>query len=144
MYMLTHHRIKANPDVKFTIIINPDNGPGSTALPDENFLAAVPKLTAHDNALVIGYVRTDKGSRDIAEVKKDIETYAGWASASGDTSFTVHGIFLDEAPSKYHENTVTYFKDLTSHIKEAKGLGPSNYVSLPTTINIFLLLTLHR
>ncbi|GFG08099.1 spherulin-4 [Aspergillus udagawae] len=120
--------INSNPDVQFTIIINPDNGPGSTPLADENFLAAVPRLTAYSNALVIGYVRTGKGTRDIAEVKQEINTYAGWPSASGNSSFAVHGIFLDEAPSEYDAAAVTYYKQLATFIRGSKGLGPNNHV----------------
>ncbi|GIK06573.1 hypothetical protein Aspvir_002223 [Aspergillus viridinutans] len=127
--------ISSNPDVQFTIIINPDNGPGSTTLPDENFLAAVPRLTAYRNALVIGYVRTGKGTRDIADVTKEINTYAGWPSASGNSSFAVHGIFLDEAPSKYDAAAVTYYKQLASVIRGSKGLGPNNLVVMnPGTV----------
>ncbi|KAF7155371.1 hypothetical protein CNMCM5623_007442 [Aspergillus felis] len=120
--------ISSNPDVQFTIIINPDNGPGSATLPDENFLAAVPRLTAYSNALVIGYVRTGKGTRDIADVEKEINTYAGWPSASGNSSFAVHGIFLDEASSDYDATAVTYYEQLASLIRGSKGLGPNNHV----------------
>ncbi|KAF4179587.1 hypothetical protein CNMCM8694_001529 [Aspergillus lentulus] len=127
--------ISSNPDVQFTIIINPDNGSGSTALPDENFLAAVPKLTAYSNALVIGYVRTGKGTRDISEVKKEIDTYEGWPSASGNPSFAVHGIFLDEAPSEYDAAAVKYYQELASLIQESKGLGPKNHIVMnPGTV----------
>ncbi|KAF7128571.1 hypothetical protein CNMCM5793_003359 [Aspergillus hiratsukae] len=142
--------ISSNPDVQFAIIINPDNGSGSTTLPDKNFLAAVPRLTAYSNALVIGYVRTAKGTRDISEVEKEINTYAGWPSASGNPSFAVHGIFLDEAPSEYDAAAVTYFQQLASLIRGSKGLGPNNhvvtnpgtvpdaaYLSIPDTTVIF-------
>ncbi|KAF4258623.1 hypothetical protein KXX13_001188 [Aspergillus fumigatus] len=127
--------ISSNPDVQFTIIINPDNGSGPTALPDENFLAAVPRLTAYSNALVIGYVRTDKGTRDISEVKKEIDTYEGWPSASGNPSFAVHGTFLDEAPSEYDAAAVEYFQQLASSIRGSNGLGPNNHVVMnPGTV----------
>ncbi|KAF4212991.1 hypothetical protein CNMCM8980_009581 [Aspergillus fumigatiaffinis] len=120
--------ISSNPDVQFTIIINPDNGSGPTALPDENFLAAVPRLTAYSNAVVIGYVRTGKGTRDISEVKKEINIYEGWPSASGNPSFAVHGIFLDEAPSEYDAAAVEYYQELASSIRGSKGLGPKNHI----------------
>ncbi|KAH2465705.1 hypothetical protein KXW63_004887 [Aspergillus fumigatus] len=127
--------ISSNPDVQFTIIINPDNGSGPTALPDENFLAAVPRLTAYSNALVIGYVRTDKGTRDISEVKKEIDTYEGWPSASGNPSFAVHGTFLDEAPSEYDAAAVEYFQQLALSIRGSNGLGPNNHVVMnPGTV----------
>ncbi|KAE8369618.1 Spherulation-specific family 4-domain-containing protein [Aspergillus caelatus] len=120
--------IVANSDVQFTVIINPDNGPGSSTASDENFLTAVPRLASYSNALVLGYVSTQKGTRDISEVEKDIQTYAAWPSTSGKSSFAVHGIFLDEAATDYNADTVTYYKNLASTIKQSDGLGPDNYI----------------
>ncbi|KAB8225428.1 Spherulation-specific family 4-domain-containing protein [Aspergillus novoparasiticus] len=120
--------IVANSDVQFTIIINPDNGPGSNTASDENFLTAVPRLASYSNALVLGYVSTQKGTRDISEVEKDIQTYAAWPSTSGKSSFAVHGIFLDEAVADYNADTVTYYKNLASTIRSSDGLGPDNYI----------------
>ncbi|KAE8415802.1 Spherulation-specific family 4-domain-containing protein [Aspergillus pseudocaelatus] len=120
--------IVANSDVQFTVIINPDNGPGSSTASDENFLTAVPRLASYSNALVLGYVSTQKGTRDISEVEKDIQAYAAWPSTSGKSSFAVHGIFLDEAATDYNADTVTYYKNLASTIKQSDGLGPDNYI----------------
>ncbi|OGM48874.1 spherulin 4-like cell surface protein [Aspergillus bombycis] len=120
--------ILANPDVQFTIIINPDNGPGSSTASDTNFLTAVPRLASYSNALVLGYVSTQKGTRDISEVEQDIQTYASWPSASGKSSFAVHGIFLDEAATDYSADTVTYYTNLASTIRQSDGLGPNNYI----------------
>ncbi|GAB1196845.1 hypothetical protein APSETT444_006123 [Aspergillus pseudonomiae] len=120
--------ILANPDVQFTIIINPDNGPGSNTPSDTNFLTAVPRLASYSNALVLGYVSTQKGTRDISEVEQDIQTYASWPSASGKSSFAVHGIFLDEAATDYSAETVTYYTNLASTIRQSTGLGPNNYI----------------
>ncbi|PYI23498.1 hypothetical protein BO99DRAFT_470562 [Aspergillus violaceofuscus CBS 115571] len=116
------------PDVHFTVIINPSSGPGTSTLPDAAFLTAVPNLTANSNVLAIGYVPTQKGTRAIADVEKDINTYANWPSASGNSSFAVHGIFLDEAPNAYSADLVTYYTTLSNLIKSKDGLGPENYV----------------
>ncbi|PYH89196.1 hypothetical protein BO71DRAFT_390124 [Aspergillus ellipticus CBS 707.79] len=116
------------PDVEFTIIINPDSGPGSSSLPDASFLSAVPALTSHSNVLAIGYVPTQKGTRAIADVEKDVKTYAGWPSASGNSSFAVHGIFFDEAPNAYSADLVSYYQQLATLVKDSTGLGPENYV----------------
>ncbi|GKZ32938.1 hypothetical protein AbraIFM66950_002637 [Aspergillus brasiliensis] len=120
--------VAAFPNVHFTIIINPDSGPGSSSLPDSNFLTAVPRLTSYSNVLAIGYVPTEKGTRAIADVERDIKTYAGWPSASGNSTFAVHGIFLDEAPNTYSEELVSYYQQLASLIRESSGLGPENFV----------------
>ncbi|PYH84579.1 hypothetical protein BO82DRAFT_351788 [Aspergillus uvarum CBS 121591] len=116
------------PDVHFTVIINPSSGPGTSTLPDAAFLTAVPSLTANSNVLAIGYVPTQKGTRAIADVEKDINTYANWPSASGNSSFAVHGIFLDEAPNAYSADLVSYYTTLSNLIKSKDGLGPENYV----------------
>lgn len=123
--------VAAFPNVHFTIIINPDSGPGSSSLPDSNFLTAVPRLTSYSNVLAIGYVPTEKGTRSISDVESDIKTYAGWPSASGNSSFAVHGIFLDEAPNAYSEELVSYYQQLANLIKESSGLGPENFVCPP-------------
>ncbi|PLN85497.1 hypothetical protein BDW42DRAFT_149726 [Aspergillus taichungensis] len=120
--------ITAHPNVHFTVIINPDSGPGANSLPDENFRAAVPKLAAHGNTRVIGYVSTVQGNRGISDVEEEIKRYAGWPSASGDKAFAVKGIFLDEAPTGDGGAAVSYYQQLASLIKQSEGLGPDNYV----------------
>ncbi|KAF7590347.1 hypothetical protein BBP40_002950 [Aspergillus hancockii] len=124
-----------NPNVKFTIIINPDNGPGGEQLPDNNWRKAVPKLASHSNVLVIGYVSTSWGNREISKVQRDIKTYAEWPTASGDSSFAVHGIFLDEGAAVASQTTEDYYKQVVSKIKGTTGLGSSPYVVMnPGTI----------
>ncbi|PLB48609.1 putative spherulin 4-like cell surface protein [Aspergillus steynii IBT 23096] len=123
------HRVTSNPDVKFTVIVNPDNGPsGSTTLQDKNFLTQVPKLAAHSNVRLIGYVATGWGDRSISEVEADIKQYADWPSASGNSAFAVQGIFLDEGATAYSEATVSFYEQAAALIKQSSGLGPENYV----------------
>lgn len=124
--------VSSNPDVKFTIIVNPDNGPGgSTTLQDKNFLAKFPKLAAHSNARLIGYVKTGWGDRAISEVEADIKQYADWPSSSGDSSFAVQGIFLDEGATQYNEATVAYYEQAAAFVRQSSGLGPDRYVRCP-------------
>ncbi|KAB8074314.1 Spherulation-specific family 4-domain-containing protein [Aspergillus leporis] len=123
-----------NSNVKFTVIINPSSGPGSGSLPDDNWRKAIPKLAAHSNVLVIGYVSTSWGNRAISDVERDIKTYAEWPSASGDSSFAVHGIFLDEGPAEADRAKVQYYKQLVSLIKGSSGLGNQYVVMNPGTV----------
>ncbi|KAE8165132.1 Spherulation-specific family 4-domain-containing protein [Aspergillus tamarii] len=124
-----------NTNVKFTIIINPSSGPGGDTLPDANWRKVIPKLTAHSNVAVIGYVSTCYGGRPMSAVQHDIATYANWPTVSGDASFAVHGIFLDEAAAEPDDKKVTFYKQITSLIKENKGFGPRNNVVMnPGTI----------
>ncbi|OGM43279.1 spherulin 4-like cell surface protein [Aspergillus bombycis] len=124
-----------NPNVKFTVIINPSSGPGGDTLPDANWRKAIPKLTAHSNVAVIGYVATCYGGRPLSAVQRDITTYANWPTVSGDASFAVHGIFFDEAAAEPDDKKVTFYKQLTTQVKENKGFGPHNNVVMnPGTI----------
>ncbi|PYH44707.1 spherulation-specific family 4 protein [Aspergillus saccharolyticus JOP 1030-1] len=120
--------ITSFPDVHFTVIINPSSGPGTSALPDAAFLTAIPSLTQHSNVLAIGYVPTQKGTRALSAVENDINIYANWPTAADNSSFAVHGIFLDEAPNAYSAELVAYYTSCAELIRSKSGLGPENYV----------------
>ncbi|KAE8154688.1 Spherulation-specific family 4-domain-containing protein [Aspergillus avenaceus] len=127
--------VTEHSSVRFTVIVNPSSGPGSSSLPDENYRKAVTKLASHSNVLLIGYVSTSWGDRPISDVERDIKTYAGWPSVSGDSSFAVRGIFLDEGAAEYNGNKVSYYTQLNSLIKGSEGLGPNHYVVMnPGTV----------
>ncbi|KAL4810195.1 Spherulation-specific family 4 [Aspergillus unguis] len=120
--------ITAHPDVNFTVVVNPGSGPGPNALPDGNYTAEIPRLTAHDNVMVLGYVATTYGQRNISLVRHDIETYAAWPTNSSDPRLAVRGIFFDETPQQYDANILSYLEELTSIVKRTPGLGPDNFV----------------
>ncbi|KAJ7140929.1 Spherulation-specific family 4, partial [Mycena epipterygia] len=80
--------ISTYPDVQFYVIVNPDSGPGPT---DTTYQAAVAALRPYANVLLVGYVYTSYGARALDVVLPDIETYAGWPTASA-----LAGIFFDE------------------------------------------------
>ncbi|GJE84198.1 Spherulin-4 [Phanerochaete sordida] len=85
--------IHANPFVPFTVIVNPDSGPGGApgAQPDASYQGCVPLLAAHANVRTVGYVPTHYGARSAADVDADIGAYAGW-----DAAYAPEGIFFDE------------------------------------------------
>ncbi|KAJ5801213.1 CAZyme family GH135 [Penicillium psychrosexuale] len=120
--------ISAHPDVNFTVVINPGNGPGPDSLPDGNYTREIPKLTAYDNVRVLGYVYTSYGKRNASEVRKDIQTYADWPTNSSDPNLAVRGIFFDETPQQYEAQTLTYLQGLTDFVKGLKALGPDQFV----------------
>ncbi|KAE8355471.1 Spherulation-specific family 4-domain-containing protein [Aspergillus coremiiformis] len=127
--------IDTNPNMKFTVIVNPSSGPGSETLPDDNWRKAVPKLTTRPNVKVIGYVATTYGGRPLSAVEKDISIYGNWPSASGDANFKVNGIFFDEGSAESDHTKVQYYKDITSLAKQNQGLGPNNHVVInPGTV----------
>ncbi|CEJ94907.1 hypothetical protein VHEMI10414 [[Torrubiella] hemipterigena] len=102
----------AFPDAHFVAVVNPDNGPGEDALPDENYREALAKLAKHPNITVVGYVYCSYGKRDGEAVRRDIDAYAAWNKTAG---LTVSGIFIDEAPSE--PEYVTYMARLTERAR---------------------------
>ncbi|RDW86668.1 spherulation-specific family 4 protein [Aspergillus mulundensis] len=121
-------RITEHPDVNFTVVVNPGSGPGPNPLPDANYTQEIPRLTAHDNVRVLGYVATTYAKRNISAVRRDIETYANWPTLSGNSSLAVRGIFFDETPQQYNETDFAYLDNLTAVVRNTPGLGPDNFV----------------
>ena len=113
--------IRANPSQKFNVIVNPDSGPGADRYPDANYIAGLQRLKSFPSVKTIGYVHMNYGSRNIKDVEKDINKYAGWASYSKTNPITVDGIFIDEAPSEYgtRNRNLNYIKTLSSRIYKA-------------------------
>ena len=121
------HRIAAYPNVSFTIVVNPFNGPGLDDLPDENYQREIPNLTCYANVRLVGYVHTTWANRDLALVLKDIDKYAQWPARSGIARLKVRGIFLDETPNAYDAQAELYLAKLRKHVKEMPG-GEDNLV----------------
>ena len=85
-------RITANPTLPFTLIINPDSGPGASSVPDSNYQACIPRaLALGSNVKTVGYVHTGYGTRSSSDVLADVSTYLNWP-----TSYRPSGIFFDE------------------------------------------------
>jgi hypothetical protein len=109
-------------------VVNPGSGPGPDSLPDGNYTREIPKLTAHPNTRVLGYVATTYANRDKALVVKDIETYAGWPTQSSNSGMAVNGIFFDETPQDFSASALAYLKDLTGSVRGMASFGPDNFV----------------
>ncbi|KAL4937057.1 Spherulation-specific family 4 [Aspergillus oleicola] len=120
--------ISAHPEVNFTVVVNPGSGPGPNPLPDGNYTQEIPRLTAHDNVRVLGYVATTYANRNVSLVRNDIETYAAWPTVGNDPRLAVRGIFFDETPQQYDARAFAYLEELTSLVKKSPGLGPDNFV----------------
>ncbi|KAI2786610.1 hypothetical protein POX_g08998 [Penicillium oxalicum] len=120
--------ISTHPDVNFTVVINPGNGPGPDSLPDANYTREIPKLASYSNVRLLGYVHTSYAQRNISLLRKDIETYAAWPSESSNPNLTVQGIFFDETPQQFSDQAVTYLQNLTDLVKSQKAFGPDGFV----------------
>jgi hypothetical protein len=95
-----------HPSLPIVAAVNPASGPGTAS--DAEYEHAIGLLN-DAGVLVLGYVPTKYGSRDIEAVKTDIDKWIEW--------YSVGGIMLDEFPnqagyeSKYAEITA-YAKSL--------------------------------
>jgi Spherulation-specific family 4 len=121
------NRIVAYPNVSFTIVINPFNGPGLDDLPDANYQREIPRLACHPNVKVVGYIHTTWAKRDLKLVLGDIEKYAAWPARSGIPDLKVSGVFVDETPNIYDAAAEEYLDKLQKHAKRMPG-GDENVV----------------
>jgi Spherulation-specific family 4 len=126
-------RIIKHPRQNFTIIVNPNSGPGSSPYPSDDYTSQIQRLNTFSNVQTLGYVHTSYAQRDVQSVLKDISTYSGWAKGSADANmpgFAVHGIFVDEVPSVYSPEAVEYLQTVNAAIKKAPGLLGNKLVSV--------------
>jgi Spherulation-specific family 4 len=91
--------------VSITAIINPNNGPGN-APPNRDYQRGIKDLK-RGGVTILGYVATNYGKRNIAQVKSDIDVYV--------THFQLDGIFLDEAASA--ADKLGYYQEVYQYIK---------------------------
>jgi len=97
----------AHPSVPFVASINPSSGVGSSK--NTAFVTGITKLKAA-GIIVIGYVYTDYGARDINVIKSEISKYKEW--------YSVDGIMFDEMSNKVGYES--YYRSLTDY---AKSIG---------------------
>jgi hypothetical protein len=125
--------IFACPDVQFTIILNPHNGPGSSTLPDDCYSREISKLNAQPNVCTVGYVRINYCKRPLTDVFEDVAKYAGWSVEYPSSGLGVHGIFFDETPNLFSKKAVTYLNCISQYAKAASGILGEQLVSLVPT-----------
>jgi hypothetical protein len=100
----------AHPKVRVVAVVNPANGP-STSRTDA-YAAGIDKLTAA-GVEVVGYVYTQYGSRNAAEVQRDMDSWRSFYPK-------VSGIFFDEQSNQ--AGYVDYYRGLASYA-HGKGFG---------------------
>jgi len=102
--------VAAGASSVFTVaIINPNSGPASS--PDSSYVTYMQKL--HDAGVdMVGYVHTSYGTRAIADVQAEINTYA--------TQYPLlKGIFLDEGSPDV--SVLSYYTTLYDYILSMPG-----------------------
>lgn len=102
--------VKAAKKVPITAVINPNNGPGGGP-PNQDYVKGLEDLRKA-NMNILGYVATNYGKRNIAEVKADIDIY--------NTHYDIEGIFLDEAASG--ADKLDYYQEIYNYIKNLPNL----------------------
>jgi hypothetical protein len=105
----------AHPNVPIVAIVNPGDGPGSSANP--TYQTWIAKLQAA-GVTVVGYVYTSYAARSIASIETDMSHYKAW--------YGVNGIFFDEMSNILGEQT--YYSTLNTY---ADSLGYSLTVGNP-------------
>lgn len=108
-------------NIRFTIIVNPDNGPGSTVWPAESYITAIKRLDAYPNVQTLGYISTERGNRDNVTIRYEIARYAGWSNVSA--ALALNGIFFDQTPFKDEDNARVYLKNISATVRHSEGFG---------------------
>lgn len=135
-------RVISQPNLNFTVILNPDSGPGSSRYPGDDFVPQIQRLNSYSNVRTVGYVRTGFGTRNISSVLLDVSTYSGWATNASananSTGLALHGIFFDEIPSEFSEEADEYLNTINQAVKNSSGLLPDKTVRKLISVSLYL------
>ncbi|UPX18769.1 uncharacterized protein EKO05_0009060 [Ascochyta rabiei] len=110
--------IARHQDTKFTIIINPDNGPGNATRPSPEYVDVLNTLEVFPHVQTLGYIRTAGGTRDNATIRAEIATYSGWSNFQ---DLKLNGIFFDQTPSKDEGSAREYLRNISATVRHSEG-----------------------
>ncbi|KAJ4301503.1 hypothetical protein N0V90_003595 [Kalmusia sp. IMI 367209] len=115
--------IVSNPTLDFIVIINPHNGPGSEPWwPNIDYVREIPRFNAQPNVRIVGYVHTIYCKRPVEQLFADIDRYASWSRDDSLPGLSLGGIFFDETPDVFSEESKEYLDVITQKVKETDGL----------------------
>lgn len=100
--------------------MNVHSGPGEGALPSTDYGNGIKILNSFANMRTIGYVSTLWGERNLSTVLDEVATYSFWSDY--DSSFALDGIFVDETPTEFSTNYVSYLESITQAVHGSPGL----------------------
>jgi len=120
--------LKNHPSLDFTVVVNPSNGPGLGAGPDANYTRELPRLNTFSNVRTVGYVSTDYLARDPGAILRDIEVYSAWSENATVHNMGVKGIFLDETPAIYDDDSAEALESVAASIRSATGFGSNSLI----------------
>lgn len=121
-----YEAIVKHGDTNFSIIVNPDNGPGSSAWPKGEYIAGIKALNKYPNVRTLGYIDTAGGSRENTTVRKEIATYAGWSNTS--TEMALSGIYFDHTPYADENDAAAYLVNISATVRQSSGFGSNAMV----------------
>jgi len=121
-----YEAIVKHGDTNFSVIINPDNGPGPAAWPKGEYIAGIKALNKYPNVKTLGYIDTAGGSRENTTVMKEIATYAGWSNVSAE--MTLSGIYFDHTPYADESNAAAYLANVSATVRHSNGFGSNAIV----------------
>ena len=129
---LTPRSIVQHEDVKFTVIINPNDGPGNTTRPTTEYVDVLNTLQVYPHVQTLGYIKTDNGTRDNATIRAEIARYSGWSAFQ---DLRLNGIFFDNTPYHDEGNAQEYLTNISATVRHSKGfLEPKVVVHNPGRI----------
>jgi hypothetical protein len=109
--------VAASALVRVNVILNPASGPGASPI-DANYVSNAttgPLLDVRAaGAVVFGYVTTSYATRDVADVKAEVDRYYSLAYWRG-AGIQVDGIFFDELSNDLAN--VGYNEELRDHVR---------------------------
>ncbi|MFD0004320.1 spherulation-specific family 4 protein [Streptomyces sp. NPDC127178] len=109
------HRLITRAAHTYAVVLNPANGPGRAL--DPAFVKAADALRAA-GARLLGYLDTDYGAREHAEITADLRRHQEW--------YAVDGCFLDQVPA-----APDALPDCRRLVRSARRLGASTVVLNP-------------
>jgi hypothetical protein len=107
-------RIRDHAPTVGLAMINPGNGTGSDSqFTGYNSLVETPK----PGQKLIGYVYTQRATRNLAEVEANIDRYFTLIRSSDGTR-TIDGIFLDEVTSDCGSSSISYYTSVHDYLNQ--------------------------
>ncbi|CAI6341857.1 unnamed protein product [Periconia digitata] len=123
-----------NPELNFTVVINPCSGPCMDALPPQAYIDEIPKLALYPNIRTLGYVATNYTDKPLVNTTAEIHRWGDWPNLMNSSKFAVDGIFFDETPGLYHWQKHDYLKAAADEVKKDRNLGQKIVVHNPGTL----------
>jgi hypothetical protein len=115
------HSIIKHHDTRFTVVLNPDNGPGNATWPGASFIEAVKRINIYPNVQTVGYINIALGAMTNATAQSEIAIYAGWSNVT--EGLALDGIYFDQTPwhNDEEDRVQSYLQGLSAAVRDNDG-----------------------